>query len=274
MNIFYYLKRVTGLIFQILLELTRTKDKWTGIIIISFFTTLIIILIYKYTTNPQKKIKIKNKIKGHLFGALIYNNDIKLILENFLRLSRAISIYFINSLFTFIIVVIPVISILSQLINWYDKRPLWVGEESNLTLRIEEIDDLSNYPELIEIDGIKILEGPYIFSEENSLVWKFRALNKGKYYIPFAVGSDTIKKEIVISNKNMQVSPLRTKRIFSLFSSTEKPIPENLPIKKIEVAYPENEIFIGNFLIHWWFIFILGIIIFLPLLAYIFKIEI
>jgi len=273
-NIFYYLKRVTGLILQILLELTKSNDKWTGILIISFFTTLIIILIYKYTTNPQKQLKVKNKIKGHLLGIIIYTDDIKLIFKNFLRLSRAISIYFINSLFTFMIAIIPVILIISQLISWYERRPLLVGEESNFTLRIEEIDDLSNYPELIEIDGIRILEGPYIFSEENLLVWKFRALKKGKYNIPFAVGNDTIKKEILISDKNMPVSPLRTKRIFSLFSTTEKPIPEDLPIKEIEVAYHENEIFIGKFLIDWLLIFILVTIISLPLLAYIFKIEI
>jgi hypothetical protein len=257
-----------------LLKLTKSNGKWTGILIISFFTTLIIILIYRYTTNPQKQLKVKNKIKGYLLGALFYTNNIKVILKNFLRLSRAISIYFINSLLTLIIAIIPVTLIISQLISWYDKRPLLLGEESNLTLRIEEIIDLSNYPELIEIDEIRILEGPYIFSEENLLVWKFRALKKGKYNIPFAVGRDTIKKEIAISYKNTPVSPLRTKRIFSLFSTTEKLIPEDLPIKEIEIAYPENEIFIGKFLINWWLIFILGIIIFLPLLAYIFKIEI
>lgn len=274
MDIVYYLNIVLEGLFKFIFNITRTTNRWTGILLISMLTAPGIILVIRWVSNQERIKWAKEKIKGNLLGLIIFNNDLHLIFKHILRVFLFNFIYLANSLKAVIIIFIPLLLIMSQLKHWYNWDPLQVGEKSTLYLSMDKTIDLSNKPFLLENKDIKIAKGPSYFHDINLVVWEFYPIKKGKGNIFLIIGKDTIPKEIIVSDSTLPISPMKNRRSFSLFSSWEKNLPEDVPIREIEVKYPRKELFIGRFQISWWLLFFLCAIISGFILARIFRVEI
>ncbi|NOR12743.1 MAG: hypothetical protein GQ545_05770, partial [Candidatus Aminicenantes bacterium] len=106
--------RVFGKIFDLLFIPFRDMNPWVGMIIISFLTGLLMLVIFRYTSNQAGIKKAKNKIKAHLLELRLYKDSLGLSLKAQGNILLANLKYITHSFKPMLVMIIPVILILIQ----------------------------------------------------------------------------------------------------------------------------------------------------------------
>lgn len=272
MNLNYIASIILEPLFRFLLVKSGLIKSWTGVLIISFLTGLIIILLYKLISNQKKMRIIKNKVKASILGIYLYREEPELVMKHFIDSLKFNFIYLFNSILIFIPISIPVIFLFSQTYHWYNYKPLTAGKVYHI--RIKGVDCTESIPKIKNMDKeVKVVDTSF-FPEDSSIIYDFIPGKKGINEIIFRFNHQTLKKKIIVSNYNHPVSPARKKSILPLFSSWEKQLPESIPFSSLIIDYPERTVFVGKFIVPLWALFFVSTIISGIIFSLIFKVEI
>jgi hypothetical protein len=140
-----------------------------------------------------------------------------------------------------LVMVVPVLLILGQLALWYQSRPLQVGEDAVLTLKLNG-NAGSSWPEvrLEPTDAISTVTGPVLVRSKREICWDIQACANGYHRLVFQVGEQTGDKELAIGDGFMRVSTLRPgwRWTDALLHPSEKPFGPESAIGSIEIDYP------------------------------------
>ena len=84
---------------------------------------------------------------------------------------------------------LPVTLLLGQLALWYQARPLRVGEETVITLKLNG-DAASTWPavSLRPTDAIEVTAGPVRVRSKREVCWNVKARERGRHSLAFQVG--------------------------------------------------------------------------------------
>src|SRR4029077_1351716 len=104
------------------------------------------------------------------------------------------------------VMLIPFCLILGQLALWFEFRPLHVGENAVVTMKLKENRE-SYWPEvnLASSDAIQITAGPVRVDSQREVCWEIEARQKGEHRLVFGVGGHTAQKELAIGEGFMRV---------------------------------------------------------------------
>ena len=142
-----------------------------------------------------------------------------------------------------LVMIIPVLLILAQLSLWYQKRPLNIGEETIITIQLNNNTDttLSNIT-LQPTTAVQSILGPVKISSKNQILWKIKTLKEGYQTITFNIDSKPFTKELAIGNGFMRTSPLRPGRhlLDILEYPAEKPFMPDSIVESISIDYPDR----------------------------------
>ena len=133
--------------------------------------------------------------------------------------------------------------ILGQLGLWYQARPLRVGEEAVITLKLGG-DAGSPWPavSLEPTDAVEVTAGPVRVRSKREVCWNVKARQPGSHRLVFQVGDRTIAKELAVGDGFMRVSAERPGWDWSaiLLNPWEEPFRPGDPVRSIAIAYPER----------------------------------
>lgn len=269
---------IFGKIFNIIFLPFRSMSPWVAMIIVSFMTGLLMLFIFRFTSNQKEIKKVKNKIKAHLLELRLYKDSLSISLKAQGNILRCNLKYISYSAKPMLVMIIPIILILIQLNFWFGYESLAPGQKAIFKVKLKD-----NYNPL-EIDlnvesssGLTIETLPLRMEEENEINWRISAKEKGIHNINVILKGERVTKTVAVAQKPLsKISPIKIRRNFidELLYPVEAPIKSDMPIKSLEITYPTKGMNLFGWHIHWLIIYFALSIIFGFAFKGILKIEI
>jgi hypothetical protein len=270
--------RIIGKIFDLLFIPFRDMNPWVGMAIISFLTGLLMLVIFRYTSNQKGIKKVKNTIKAHLLELRLYKDSLGLSMKAQGNILLANLKYITHSFKPLLVMIVPVVLILIQMNFWFGYESLKPGEQTLLKVKLGEGYNPLQTKLALETDADVVIETPPLRIEEYGEVnWRISSRKRGVHHIHVVIGGERISKTIATDTKSLsKLSPIkrRKKLLDELFYPVEAPIKKDSPVKSVEILYPAKSMNLFGLNIHWLIAYFALSILFGFSFKGIFKVEI
>jgi len=269
---------ILGQIFEILFIPFQNMNPWVAMIVVSLLTALLMLLVYRYTSNQKGIKKVKNKIKAHLLEIRLFKDSMSISLKAQGKILLANFKYIALNFKPLLVMIIPIILIIIQLNFWFGYDSLKQGQATLLKIKLEEgHNPLQQNISLDPSSEIKIETDPLRIEEDYEVNWRISPQSKGNHDLSVVIGSHSITKSFASELRALsRISPIRYNHNFinNLLYPMERPIPKDLPVKSIEVIYPVRYLNLFGWNIHWLIAFFALSIIFGFAFKGVMKVEI
>ena len=246
-----------------------------GLLFTSLLTALLILTIFRLTSN-QKKIKwAKDKVKAYILEIRLYRDQPRVILKALGNILLFNSMYLRYVLVPFLFIFIPVIFIIINLNFRYQHSGLLPEKTFLIKIFLNKTAD----PHAISIDqteNFKIDPEALFIPTHDEINYKLLPLKSGRHDIIITLNHLKISKTLFVGDKPTLISPARVDLNFweVMSNPIESPLPKGSPIKRIEVIYPLRENSFLGIRIHWLLSFFVLSLLFALILKIPMKVEI
>jgi hypothetical protein len=216
---------------------------WLSATLAAAATGVVFLAVFKYTSNQQAIKRSKNAIKANLLALKLFKESASVALGAQGRILLGAARLLVLSLVPMLVLLVPALLILGQLGLWYQARPLRLGEEAVVTLKLNTAPDW-RWPEvrLLPSAAVETLVGPVRVRSQGELCWNLRAAKSGQHRLVFQVDRETVDKELAIGEGFMRLSALRPgwRWADALLYPSEKPFAPGSPVQSIAIDYPRR----------------------------------
>jgi uncharacterized membrane protein (DUF106 family) len=267
-----------GKIFDVLFLPFRSMSPWVGMILISFLTGLLMLFVFKCTSNQQGIRKVKNRIKAHLLELRLFKDSLSQSFRSQGNILRCNLTYISYSVKPMLVMIIPLILIIIQLNFWFGYESLELNE--SVILKIKLAEDQNPLETLITVQpssGLVMETPPLRIEESHETNWRFSATQEGIQQFTVTINGETVTKKVSVAQKPLsKISPLKTNKKFfdQVMYPTESPIKGQVPIKAIEIQYPSKSLDLFGWKIHWIIVYFALSIVFGFAFKGVFKVQI
>ena len=230
---------------------------WLSATLIAAVTGVALLIVFKYTSNQRAIKRVKDDIKANLLALKLFKDSTLVAFRAQGRILVSAFLLLVFSIVPMLVMVVPVLLILGQLALWYQSRPLRVGEDAVMIVKLKG-NSGSPWPNvrLQPTDAMETLAGPVRVLAKRELCWNIKARQSGYHRLVFHVGEQTVDKELAIGDGFMRVSTLRPGSSWSdaLLHPWERPFGSDSPIQSIEIDYPKRSSWTSgtdSWLIYW-----------------------
>ena len=241
---------------RFLLAPTGKLPGWLSITAISAVTGLVLMIIYKYTSNQAAIGRVKDHIKANLLALKLFKDSLAVTFRSQGQVFKGAMLLLVHSVQPMLVMIIPVSLLLAQMGLWYQSRPLLPGEETIVTMELNDNED-SSWPQISinSMPSAEVVTGPVRVASKRQVYWQIRTVGNSNVPILFQVDGQKIEKELVIGDGFMQVSTTRPGQKWSdiLLNPLEKPFAGDSVVKSISIDYPERRSYIYGS--DWWVIY-------------------
>ena len=222
----------------------------TGVAVASGFVML---LVFKHTSHQRAIKRVRDGIKADLLTLKLFKDSPWVALRAQGHIIIGACWLVLLAMVPMSVMIVPALLLMGQLSLWYDARPLSVGEETVITLKLNGPAD-SPWPEvyLRPTEAAEIMIGPVRVRSKREICWDIKALQSGYHRLVFHVDGQPIDKELAIGNGFMRISRLRPpgNSWDTLWHPEETPFAASAPVQSIAIDYPERSSWTsGTF---WW----------------------
>lgn len=215
---------------------------WLSCAVLAGITALLILVIYKYTSNQKAIRRIRNRIKVNLLAMRLYKDSLQVTLAAQKELFKAGVALLGNSLVPLAVMLLPMIMILAQLQSWYGYEPLAPGAEAVVTVQLDSSESLSSV-KISSISGAHIVTGPVRIQSLAQAAWIIQADEADGGKITFQVDDEKFEKSLAVGKAQYtQISPLRPgpKITDVLLYPAERPFKSDSSVQSITIGYPQR----------------------------------
>jgi len=269
---------VIGGLFGLAVLPFRAMNPWLAMIVVSVLTGLLMLAVFRWTSNQEGIRRAKEAIKAHLLELRLYKDSMAQQMRSQGRILRANGRYILHALRPMLVMIVPVMLILVQLNLWFGSRPLTAGETAILKVKLAA--GRSPLASDISVDapaGIVVETPPLRIEEEREIDWRLRAAAPGAYDLTLKLGPDSFTKSVRVGGSRL--APISNVRpgaslLDQIFNPGEKPLPRSLPVESVEVDHPERRLTLLGLRFHWLVAYFALSIVFGFALKGVFKVEI
>jgi uncharacterized membrane protein (DUF106 family) len=234
---------VTNALGEFLLSLLSSLPGWLSNTIISAVTGVLLLIIFKYTSNQRAIGRARDDIKAHMLALKLFKDSLVVTLKAQGRVFRGAFLLLFHAIRPMLVMIVPVSLLLGQMSLWYQSRPLRGGEEALVVMGLNG-DMESAWPEVSikSTGGAEVTTGPVRVLSKRQIYWKIKAVEDGYSEIDFGVDGQEIKKELAIGKGFMRVSSKRPGWEWSeiLMYPREEAFGPDSAVKSISIDYPER----------------------------------
>ncbi len=269
---------VFGRIVGVILLPFRGASPWFGMAAVSLLTALLMLEVYKHTSNQAAIRRAKDKIKAHLLELRLFKDSMPVTLRAQAAILKANLSYLAANLKPLLVMIVPLVLILAQLSLWFDRAPLQPGEETLVKVGLEDKADPASLPiELETSPGLELTSPAVRIPDQNEIAWRFKATAAGPGRLTLRVGGQTLVKSVIVGGKPLtNVSALASRR--SLWKQVlypgERALAAGTPVRSIEILYPAKTLSIFGLRVHWLVAYLILSIVFGFAFKGVFKVEI
>jgi hypothetical protein len=268
---------IVGAIIDIFFAPFRSLGPWPGMIVISLVTGVVMLLIFKKTSNQEAIKQAKNQIKAHLLEIRLFKNDTARSFRAQGAILGANFRYMGHALRPMLVMFIPVLLILAQLNLRYGSASLPPGGQALVKMKLAEGTSAETTPISLRAPaGVTVETPPLRIEEESEVDWRIRGDAAGFHNLMFDVAGTPVEKSVSVGQASpAKVPTLRSRKFFDLFLTPgEKPLPRNSGVTSIEIVYPPQRLPFFGGRMHWLVAFFVLSMIFGFGLKGVFKVEI
>lgn len=246
---------MTG-VFEIILWPFRGFDPTVALVVVSLLGGLLMLWVFAGVSNQEGISDSKDRIRGNLLGVRLFQHEIGVVLKLQGAIFRDLLRYLQHSFVPVLVLLIPVLLILVQLNLFFSNRPLQVGEQSILTLRLSSGSVMETPIELLPSEAWVVETAPVRVPVKQEVSWRIRAAKEGEHLIQLKVGSELIEKSITIGNRWAAVSPIRTSDSVDLFLySGEEALSSESGLASVSLEYAALDLDVLGFQTDWLVLF-------------------
>lgn len=229
---------------------------WLSATLVSAVTGVLLLIVFKYTSNQQAIGQVRDRIKADLLALKLFKDDLRTTFRAQGRLLVGAACLLRHSLRPLLVMIVPVLLELAQLGLWYQRRPLAPGEEALVTLQLAgEPDQAMPDVQLEAGGGVAVTTGPVRIFSEQQVCWQVRAVEPGEHALVFDVGNQQVRKQLVVGNGFARAGVVRPGWRWAdiLLHPLEPPFPSGSAVTSIEVDYPARDSFTSG--TDWWLVY-------------------
>ncbi|HVN80041.1 MAG TPA: hypothetical protein VMW38_13670 [Terriglobia bacterium] len=229
------------------------------LLILSALMGMVLLGVFRFTSNQQGIQETKNRIKAHLLEIRLFKDDLGALLSAQGSILKYNLQYMAYGLKPLLVIIIPVAVMLIQCEGWFGSRPLKPGEFT-LVSAFMSADESDNLP-LVELevsDGLSIETPSLRIPAVREIDWKIKAEKPGEHYLLVKLKGKEIAKSVTVSTGGLaRVSPVRPSADFwsVALHPGESPIPKDDPVREISLDYPSRSIDVFGWKLHWLLVF-------------------
>jgi hypothetical protein len=226
---------------------------WLSATLVAAVTGVLLLVVFKYTSNQKAIQRVRNDIDANLLALKLFKDSARVALRSQGRVLRGAFGLMIFALVPMLAMAVPVTLLLGQLSLWYQARPLHVGEDSVITLKLNG--DAKNPLPTVKLEptpAVDVNVGPVRVLSKGQVCWNVRAKESGLHHMAFQVGDQSVEKELAVGNGFMRVSALRPGWDWSeaVLNPGEAPFRPSSPVQSIAVDYPSRSSWTSG--TDWW----------------------
>jgi len=245
-------------LFDLIFAPFANLHNFWGMAFVSVLTGVIMLLIYKYTSNQEGIRRAKDKIKAYFLEIRLFGDDWRAMLDSQKNIFLANLNYMKYALIPLCFIIIPVILIMVQLNLRYGYEPLKVGEHAVVSVQFDYSKDARYANISLKVPEGVVLDAPVLrIKKTNEVSWRVKAIKPGIYDLEFEVDGEKYHKKLVASKKITRFSPLKPKASFweAFLNPAEKPLPKDGQIEAITINYRPALMNILSLKVHWIIVF-------------------
>jgi hypothetical protein len=216
---------------------------WLSATLVAAVTGVFLLLIFKYTSNQAAIKRVRNDIDANLFTLKLFKDATPVVLRAQAGMIGGALRLFVLAIVPMLVMMVPVLLLLGQLSLWYQHRPLHVGEETVVVLKLNG-DPADPMPavELEPSPSTEVITGPVRVPSQREAVWVVRPLQEGLHRLSFRADEQSVTKDLAVGDGFMRVSPRRPGWEWSdaLLNPAEPTFPASSPVQSVEIDYPDR----------------------------------
>jgi len=216
---------------------------WLSNTIISAVTGVLLLIIFKYTSNQLAIGRVRNEIKANMLALKLFKDSVSVTLKAQGHIFGGSLRLLFHAVRPMLVMILPVTLLLAQMGLWYQARPLRTGEQAIITMKLNgDIDTAWPQVDIKSIPAAKVIAGPVCAFSTREICWEIEAQQNGCHNIVFHVDHQQIEKELAIGPGFMRVSTNRPGRHWTdvLMHPWEKPFEPDSIVHSITIAYPDR----------------------------------
>lgn len=254
-TVIHGVNQVCTFLFSLMYYPFQALPPFWSLTVISLITGILMLWIFGKISNQDAIKKIKSKIGANLIAVRLFKEDLWVFFLIQGRILRDTLVYMKYSLMPMLVMLVPVVLIIIQLHQHYAYRPLAVGEQTLIKVKVID-DDPLKCPDAAAIEpstGFTVETQGIRIPSEREITWRIRAEENGRHLIQVKIGDRTATKELRVGNEPGLVNSLRTGTdvLALLLYPGEAPIDPSTGIQSIEIVYPPQKIAVLGWEINW-----------------------
>jgi hypothetical protein len=255
-----WLNSTANFLAGILLAPIEWLPGWLSATLIAAVTGVLMLLVFKHTSNQAAIQRARNQIKANLLALSLFKDSVAVGLQAQGRILLGAGRLMVLSIVPMLVMLVPMCLLLGQLAVWYQARPLHAGEEAVVTVHLAEgAGDALREVQLAPSSAFGCTAGPVRVAAKNMVCWNVLAREAGLHQLSFETGGESFQKELAVSDGFMPTSQKRPAWSWSdaIVHPRERPLAADSPVQSIEVAYPERSSWTSgsnSWLLYWFLI--------------------
>jgi len=239
--------------------------KWLGpfwsLVGISWLAGIFLVWVFGKVSNQDAIRRTRDRLSGELISLRLFKDDLRVFFGLQLQVLHWTFRYLRHSLVPTLLLMVHTLFILIQLNYHYGLRPLRVGEQAVVKVKLRDAAALARDLDFtltasenlkIETDGLRI-------PELKEICWRIRGVSPGRFDVSVSDGQKKVTKQAAVGGRLEGVSSLRTGEnwLTSLLYPGEAPIPQRSAIESIEIRYPKLDILFLGRRVNWLILFLI-----------------
>jgi uncharacterized membrane protein (DUF106 family) len=242
-QIITWVNLLTNALGKFLLAPIGMLPGWLSNTIISAVVGVVLLVIFKYTSNQTAIGGVRNHIAADMLTLRLFKDSVIVTLQAQGRLLKGGFSLLFHALRPMAVMIVPVSLLLAQMGLWYQSRPLRPGEQAVVTMKLSGETE-SPWPQVtIEpTPAAELTTGPVRVLSKRELCWKIKARQNGYHRIFFRVDGEQVEKALAVGDGFMRVSTRRPGWNWAdvLTYPAEKPFGPHSVVGAISVDYPKR----------------------------------
>jgi len=227
-------------VFDTVMGLLAHMGPGWAMVVLSFVTGILMVAIYRVTSNQPGIRRVKNRIKGHFLELRLFKDDLRTTLRAQRSILRHNFTYMRYALTPMAFMIVPVVLLLIQMHAWFAARPLRPGETTLVTATLARWDPSVARSLSLEVpEGIAVETPGVCAAARSEVVWRIRADAAGTHEILIRAGENKFGKTVVAGDTMARVDPVKPQATFwtALFQPGEEPLPAGSTLASIDIEY-------------------------------------
>jgi uncharacterized membrane protein (DUF106 family) len=264
--------------FDLLMAPFAAGPPIVSLVLVSLLVSVLMLVVFKRTSDQAALAAVKRRIHAGLFEIRLFNDDLRAILRAQGDILRHNLTYLRLTLWPMLFILPPLVLVIAQLQFHYAYDGLRPGEPALLTVDLVPGAGGGARP-AAALDlpaGLRAETEEVWIRSESQLLWRLVADRDGDYELGLDVAGARLTKSVRVTPLTVRLSPVRKGPGFvsELLYPAEPPLPSGSPVRAVRLGYPEREVEVLGYGMHWMIPFFLLSIAFAFALRGVFKVTI